>query len=463
MAEPVWGRPRPDAITRARAPAAGRTQPPAPMPAEPGEALAIVPQPQAWRSSFALPTWLEALDALATRAMHGVALGIHLPLCAQRCAYCAQEVVATGDGVAIDRYLDALELELGMVASLLDARPELLRLHVGGGTPNLLDHAQLDRLRRLVERHFRWPADVESSIDCDPRRGSKGQLELLHALGFRHVRFGMADLDPAVQSASGRLQSRALVADAVACAQDAGFDTVQVDFVCGLPGQDEPRLAASIEALLAIGADRIRCLRYLHDPARHPAQRAVAVDTTRLVEDADAAFQFAARALQAAGHQAIGDGWFVLDSDDWLAGRAAGTLRRWAHGYSTAPAADTLCFGPGRVSESGAVLVRNEPLRGEWERRVREGRLPVVAAHRRNTIETRQQAAIDRLFACHELPRALLRDGLEPAWEAIAAHVADGWVLRAPDRLLVASAGCSRLGRLARHLLEAPMRGGAAS
>lgn len=463
MAEPGWERVLPDMESRARGAPRPRLVPVPPMPDEPGEPLRTLPDPSAWRAHFALPTWLEAIEQLAARPDDGLAVGVHLPLCAQRCAYCAHEVVAIGDGDAIDRYLDALEIELGLVASLLDARRELLRLHVGGGTPNLLDDGQLARLREAIERHFRWPADAESSIDCDPRRGSRAQLELLRAMGFRHLRFGMADLDPAVQAASGRLQSRALLADAVACAQQAGFETVQVDLVCGLPGQDASRLAATIEALLAIGPDRIRCLRYLHDPERHPGQRAVPGEPATLAAEVDAAFRFAARALQATGYHALGDGWFVLDSDAWLGGREAGTLLRWAHGYSTAPAADTLCFGPGRASEAGEVLARSEPVPGEWERRLREDRLPVVAAHRRSALESRQHLAVDHLFAYHELPRALLGDGLEAAWEQIGAHAVDGWVQRAPDRLRVTPAGCAHLAQLVRPLLRIAPQGALAS
>lgn len=459
MAETGLGHPRLDATRRPRAVAASRATAVPAMPAEPGEALAVVPEPAAWRAAFALPTWLGALDRLASHADAGLAIGLHLPLCAQRCAYCAHDVVATGDGDAIDRYLDALEIELGIAASVLDGRRELLRLHVGGGTPNLLDDAQLRRLGDLVRGHFRWPADAESSIDCDPRRSSRAQLELLQALGFRHLRFGMSDLEPSVQAASGRLQSRALVADAVACAQDAGFESVQLDLVCGLPGQDTARLATTLEAMLAIGPDRIRCLRYLHDPARHPGQRAVPCEATLPDHGIDAAFHFATQALQAAGYHALGDGWFVLDSDPWLLGRESGSLLRWAHGYSTTPAADTLGFGPGRLSEAEGVLARSEPLRGEWERRLRDGRLPIVAAHRRSALEARQHAAVDHLFTYHELPRAMLRGGLEPAWDAICAFAAEGWVLRAADRLLVTPEGRSRLGRLAHRLLDVGPRG----
>jgi oxygen-independent coproporphyrinogen-3 oxidase len=418
----------------------------------------VLPQPDRWRSPFAAATWLEALDGLARRAQAPIALGVHLPLCTQRCAYCAHEVSPIGDGTPIDRHLDALELELSLLSAALDARREVVRLHVGGGTPNLLDEAQFDRLRAIIDRHLRWPADAESSIDCDPRRSSRAQFEHLRALGFRHVRFGMADLAPAVQLACGRIHSAALLADAVGNAQSCGFDSVQVDLVCGLPAQDLAGLAATTEALVAIGPDRVRCLRYLHDPANHPVQRGVATDPPA---DPAAMFAFAAHALRAAGYHAIGDGCFVLDGDEWLTAREAGGLVRCVDGYSAQPFEDQLAVGPGRTSDVGGVLARNAPLRGDWQHRLNEGRLPVVAAHRRTPFQMRQRAALDHLYACHELPSRLVAGGLETAWAGIAAHTRDGWVRCAPDRLLLTEDGECQLDRLAEPIVNARPANGA--
>ena len=426
-----------------------------PPPAEPGEAFGTVPHPATWHAALPGAAWLQALDDVARRADDPLAIGVHVPFCAQRCAYCAHDVAATGDGSPLDAYLDALEQEFALVAGILGARREVGRLHVGGGTPNLLDEAQFERLRGMLERHFRCPGDTEASIDCDPRRSSRSQFEQLRALGFRHVRFGMADLDPAVQRASGRLQSARLVADAVANAQDCGFETVQVDLVCGLPGQDPERLAASIEALLAIGPDRIRCLRYLHDPLVHPAQRSLAHDAAHDAAAVPALYAFAAHALQAAGYHAIGDGWYVLDTDEWLRAREAGSLLRSALGYTATPAADLLCFGPGRSSDAGGTLARNETSRAAWAQRLRDGRLPTVAAHRRTPFEARQRAALDHLFAYHEFPARLAAGGLEAAWAAIARHAGDGWVRRAPDRLLLTEDGRCHLDQLAAPIATA--------
>lgn len=460
MHESNWGRGTADAARIARGQAADGAlrslrPPAAPAAMLPGEAFPVVPDACAWRPGFAAATWIDGLAALACLPDDPVSVAIHVPLCAQRCAYCAEQVSGVTTDEVIDRYLDTLAQELDLVGGALGERRQVARLHVGGGTPNILREHQLERVRRMLDERFDLLPDAETSIGCDPRLTSRGQLEQLRALGFRHIRFGMADLDPAVQRAAGRIQSADLVADAVGLAQAAGFDTVQLDLVCGLPGQDTTCLANTLEQLVAIGPDRIQCLRYVHEPQANPDQRTLARDSLLGPGAIHSLFGFACHALRAAGYQLIGDGWFVLDTDEWLLARESGALRRSPMGYQAVDARHLLAFGPGRISDVAGTLARSEPLRADWERRVRAGRMPVADAHRRTDFETRQRAAVDHLFAYHELPARMLAGELEPAWSRIAGCVDQGWLVRAPDRLLLTENGACRLDRIAAPIVEA--------
>jgi oxygen-independent coproporphyrinogen-3 oxidase len=460
MRESNWGQGSADGARGARLQAADAAlrsprPPTAPAALLPGESFQSVPDACAWRPGFALATWIDALAALACLPDDPVSVAIHVPLCAQRCAYCAEQVTGATNDEVVDRYLDTLAQELELVGGALGERRQAARLHVGGGTPNILRENQLERVRRMLDERFELLADAETSIGCDPRLTSRSQIEQLRALGFRHIRFGMADLDHAVQLAAGRLQSADLVADAVGLAQAAGFETVQLDLVCGLPGQDASSLAKTLERLVAIGPDRVQCLRYVHEPQAHPDQRTLARDGLPGPGVAQSLFGFACHALRAAGYQAIGDGWFVLDTDEWLLARESGALRRSPLGYQAVDARHLLAFGPGRVSDVAGTLARNEPLRTDWERRVRAGRMPVADAHRRTDFEARQRAAVDHLFAYHQLPARMLAGELEPAWSRIVDFVDHGWLVRAPDRVLVTENGACRLDRIAAPIVEA--------
>jgi oxygen-independent coproporphyrinogen-3 oxidase len=149
----------------------------------------------------------DSLSELGRRGDEPLALYIHLPFCPVRCLYCACQTTVTHDFEQIDRYLDALEQELDLVLERLGRGRELEQLHLGGGTPNYLNDSQLVRLMGMVALRFRISPKTSPVIECNPRRTSASQLELLHSLGFKGLSLGVQDLNPSVQHAMGRINS----------------------------------------------------------------------------------------------------------------------------------------------------------------------------------------------------------------------------------------------------------------
>src|SRR6185437_15618547 len=77
-------------------------------------------------------------------------LYVHVPFCAQKCAYCAFFSEASS-GELINRYTHALVRELELVAGdFAVARPRTI--FFGGGTPSILNHKQWDTILRAMER-----------------------------------------------------------------------------------------------------------------------------------------------------------------------------------------------------------------------------------------------------------------------------------------------------------------------
>ena len=74
-------------------------------------------------------------------------LYVHVPFCAQKCAYCAFYSEASS-GELINRYVRALISELEMVAA--DLRPRTI--FFGGGTPSLLNLRQWREILAAMER-----------------------------------------------------------------------------------------------------------------------------------------------------------------------------------------------------------------------------------------------------------------------------------------------------------------------
>ena len=87
-------------------------------------------------------------------------LYVHVPFCAQKCAYCAFYSEASS-GELVNRYVAALIRELELVAR--DLKPRTI--FFGGGTPSLLNLRQWEQIlctmehqNLLVRRNSPWNA-----------------------------------------------------------------------------------------------------------------------------------------------------------------------------------------------------------------------------------------------------------------------------------------------------------------
>src|ERR1039457_2375349 len=74
-------------------------------------------------------------------------LYVHVPFCAQKCAYCAFYSEASS-GELVNRYVAALIRELEIVAG--DLKPKTI--FFGGGTPSLLNLRQWEQILRSLEK-----------------------------------------------------------------------------------------------------------------------------------------------------------------------------------------------------------------------------------------------------------------------------------------------------------------------
>jgi oxygen-independent coproporphyrinogen-3 oxidase len=274
-------------------------------------------------------------------------------------------------------------------------------------------------------------------------------------MGFDHVRFGMADFRPEVQRAAGRVQSAALMRDACGIARDAGFATVGLDMVYGLPGQTEHGMRRTLEEVIDIAPDRIGVRAYLHRPDQRRHQ--CAMDGAELPGALEAArlFRVSVETLTEAGYVWIGPDQFVLDTDELAIAQAGGDLHCNALGYTARPRAHVLGFGAGAHGDVAGTTVHAEAARAVWAERLRAQRLPVTGAHRRTDEEVRRAEAADRLRCDLLIPATLvdvcearLRPLLE---EGLLAHAADG--------LRVTPSGHYQLERLCAALQPADIPG----
>jgi oxygen-independent coproporphyrinogen-3 oxidase len=298
-----------------------------------------------------------------------------LPFCCKRCLYCGCNVVISNKQDIVLPYLVALELEILMVAERLGPTRRAVQLHFGGGTPTFLSPEQLQRLVRALEASFDIVPGAERSVEVDPRVTTLEHLSALRALGFDRLSMGVQDLDTEVQVAIGRVQPAKDTERFFASCRAAGFSSINVDLIYGLPQQTQASFDATVATVSAWQPDRVALFSYAHVPHMRPHQEKMPVALLPGATSKLALYVSAVEAFERGGYTWIGLDHFAKPSDELATAHAQHTLRRNFMGFTTKPETDVVAFGLSAISDVGRAYAQNDPHLPGYRRRIESGKL----------------------------------------------------------------------------------------
>ncbi|MBU2501869.1 oxygen-independent coproporphyrinogen III oxidase [bacterium] len=374
---------------------------------QPGPRYTSYPTVPAWTEPFGETEYREALADLAARPADELAIYLHLPFCAKHCFYCGCNALVSKEKGAVDRYLDLVEKEIGMVTDLIGTGRRVVQLHWGGGTPNYLNEAQTDRALNLFRTAFDLAPTAEVSLEIDPRIATPEQVAFLHEAGFNRISLGVQDFEVKVQEAIGRRQSRDKTLRVYQGCRDAGFEGVNIDLVYGLPGQTQESFSATLGEIIGLSPDRVACFSYAHVPWVRPEQNKV--DTSIMLEGYDKfqLFQLTVDKFTHANYTWIGIDHFAKHEDELSVALRNKALHRNFMGYATKPAPHMLAFGMSGIGDVCDRFAQNDAELPGWTDAVAAGRLPVVKGHVLSEDDKLRRLTILNLMCNLELPWAL--------------------------------------------------------
>jgi oxygen-independent coproporphyrinogen III oxidase len=400
-------------------------------------------------------------DRLARAASDDAPLSVyvHVPFCEQLCLFCGCNVVITRHHEQASPYLDALEREIAAVRATGIGRRKVSQYHWGGGTPTFLSEAEIERLHGRVASAFTFEPDAEIAIEVDPRHTTAGQIRLLGRLGFNRISAGVQDFDPKVQQAVRRIQSEEQTEACLAEARAAGFRSVNIDLIYGLPYQTEAGFDRTLDRIVALRPDRIALFHYAHVPWIRKHQEALPAEAFPDAPLRWRIFLNALARLRAAGYEAIGLDHFALPDDELARARRGGTLQRNFMGYTTRRGSDLVPLGVSSIGEVGGAFVQNPRDVETWSKRTQSTGHAVERGHVLDADDRLRRAAIMRMMCLGRIDkRELEREfgvRFDEVFRAELADLAgpeqDGLVRRGVDAV-----EATALGQLFLRNLAAP-------
>ncbi len=190
---------------------------------------------------------------MVPRSERPLGVYVHLPFCAQKCAYCHFSIdPGRPSDARRDRYLSALSTEIGASAG-----GEADSLYFGGGTPSLVPPRQIDELIRGIKGRYALSVEAEITLEANPKDLDERGFAGLREAGVNRLSLGVQSFDAVVLREMFRDHTGDDSTACVRAARAAGFTNLSTDLILGWPGETRDRFMNSLRRLLDLGPDHV--------------------------------------------------------------------------------------------------------------------------------------------------------------------------------------------------------------
>lgn len=320
-----------------------------------------------------------------------VAVYIHYPFCRSTCFSCPYARILW-EGELASRYVDALVEEIRMYGDLLaDLDLRIADVHVGGGTPSLMDGEDYRRIMEALRSSFRLDAQI--AIEANPNDLDEDKVTNLLEAGVNEVSLGVQSFHDPTLKKLGRIHRAKDSVRAIELLRKQGLEYLNIDMMYAVPGQKLQEWEQDLTAASQQDVDEITCYPTLITP------QALFYEKVRKgeLEPQPSKREFK-RMIMATYH--------ILEPAGFDSVEIYGFSRKEGWKYATVNyelEGSLLAFGSGAVGFTGRYEYVNTHSPVEYVRAVKKGRFPVAGGR---WVEERERIAryvACRLFVCKKL------------------------------------------------------------
>jgi len=189
---------------------------------------------------------------------------VHIPWCVRKCPYCDFNSHAQREEIPEARYLDALTRDLELALPEVWGR-EVTSIFIGGGTPSLFTPAGIDRLLTTLRTLLRVSPLAEITLEANPGTFEAARFRGYREAGVNRLSLGIQSFNPEHLKALGRIHDDQEARTAAEAAIGL-FETVNLDLMYALPGQNLEQARADLETALALGPAHLSAYHLTLEP-----------------------------------------------------------------------------------------------------------------------------------------------------------------------------------------------------
>ncbi|WP_405203043.1 radical SAM family heme chaperone HemW [Dokdonia sp. LLG6352-1] len=187
---------------------------------------------------------------------------IHIPFCKQACHYCDFHFSTTMGKKA--EMITAIISELEMRKAEFE-NDEVSNLYFGGGTPSVLNTAEIEQIIDACYTHYKIQEDPEITLEANPDDLTEQKIRELAASPINRLSIGVQSFYEEDLKLMNRAHNAQEALDCLRLTR-ASFPNSSLDLIYGIPGMSGERWEENIDKALALDLPHISAYALTVEP-----------------------------------------------------------------------------------------------------------------------------------------------------------------------------------------------------
>ncbi len=188
---------------------------------------------------------------------------LHIPFCKQACHYCNFHFsTSLRQKPAM---VQAILQELEWRKDYLENQP-VTSIYFGGGTPSLLDEAELNAIFEKIYTLFKVEINAEITLEANPDDLTLEKLQTLRQTPVNRLSIGIQSFAEADLQFMNRAHNAGEAKVCIENALTAGFENLTVDLIYGSPTTSDAQWLENIETVTSYDIPHLSCYALTVEP-----------------------------------------------------------------------------------------------------------------------------------------------------------------------------------------------------
>ena len=225
---------------------------------------------------------------------------IHIPFCKKACHYCNFHFSTQLERKS--ELVDSIVQEIHWRKEYLSDR-NIKTIYLGGGTPSLLDHRELNTIFEAIHKIYNVSTDAEVTLEANPDDLTVPKLKELANSPVNRLSIGIQSFYEEDLLYMNRSHDARQAKDCITNALDQGFEELSIDLIYGSPTTSQQMWETNVQKAIEYKTPHLSCYALTVEPKTALAhmiakEKAAAPDENKAADQ----FQYLISQTKAAGY-----------------------------------------------------------------------------------------------------------------------------------------------------------------